>query len=79
MTTSKWFDDLPVLAPEQVAAKLREAGENDAAGALEMTEKCCRHLKNEVLAVQDKSWQQTTHAFGIGPGVAGRRAAFAQQ
>lgn len=38
MTTPNWFDDTPVLGKlpaEQAAAKLREAGENDAAAALE--------------------------------------------
>ena len=72
MTTSTWFNDLPVLGalpPQEAAAKLREVGEVEAATALEAA-------KGEVIRgtafgkrgirwpFGDKAWQHTAHAFG---------------
>ena len=41
MSTTSWFDDIPVigkLPPEQAIEKLREVGEDDVADMLEMTQ-----------------------------------------
>ena len=71
MTTSTWFDDLPVLGalpPEEAAAKLREIGESEAATALEDAEISEGTTKFGGLRMrwpfQDKPWQHTAHAFG---------------
>lgn len=69
MSTSNWFEDLPVigkLPPEQAAAKLREVGEEGAATALEST----AEVPTRTFGVpkwwpfQDRAWQHTAHAFG---------------
>lgn len=68
MSTSSWFDDLPVLGklpPDEAAIKLREIGENEAAATLETAQ-------NEGVTFgpgwwwpfQDRAWQHTAHAFG---------------
>jgi hypothetical protein len=72
MTTSTWFDDLPVigkLPPEKAAAKLREFGESEAADALESVpgaEKGVPTFRGmgRLWPFQDKPWQHTAHAFG---------------
>ncbi len=74
MTTSAWFQDLPVLgalSPEQAAAKLRQVDENEAATALERVE---TGATREAVSfggprgIQwpfgNKPWQHTAHAFG---------------
>jgi hypothetical protein len=73
MTPSAWFDDLPVLghmAPRDAAAKLREAGEDEAATRLEALPHA-RTASEAFAAVgpgwwpfQDRPWQHTAHAFG---------------
>ncbi len=69
MTTSTWFDDLPVLGalpPEEVAPKLRELGEEEAATAVEEVERegvAYRGL-GDWWPFTDKPWQHTAHAFG---------------
>ena len=69
MTTSSWFDDLPVmgrLAPEQAAAKLREMGEAEAAAACETVRATLRPNfgTSKWWPFQDRPWQHTAHAFG---------------
>ena len=71
MTTSTWFDDLPVLGrlpPAEAAAKLRELGESEAADALE-TVKDERDFQtfgalSRFLPFRNRQWQHTAHAFG---------------
>jgi hypothetical protein len=71
MSTSNWFDDLPVvgkLPREQAAAKLRELGEDDAAIALETTGRSATQMFGPTWwPFQDKPWQHTAHAFGYLP------------
>ena len=72
MTTSTWFDDLPVLGalpPEEAAAKLREVGEVEAATELEAARG--EVMRGPVFGKRgirwpfgDKAWQHTAHAFG---------------
>ncbi len=72
MSTSTWFDDLPVvgaLPPEKAAATLRETGEDEVAEALE-------HLyegtspgvslegQKHWLSFLDKPWLYANHVFG---------------
>jgi hypothetical protein len=69
MTTSAWFQDLPVLgalSPEQAAAKLREVDENEAATALERTQEAVSFGGPRGIRwpFSDKPWQHTAHAFG---------------
>jgi hypothetical protein len=68
MSTSKWFDDMPVVGKlplEQAAAKLREVGEDDAAALLETTRGAGPSFaKPKWWPFQDKPWQHTAHAFG---------------
>lgn len=69
MTTSTWFDDLPVLGalpPEEAAAKLREVGESEAATALEAAPKeaIAYGTRKGWWPFADKPWQHTAHAFG---------------
>jgi len=48
MAPSVWFDDLPVLghmAPREAAAKLREAGEDEAAACLEKVPHAGTHVR----------------------------------
>ncbi len=74
MTTSTWFQDMPVLgalSPEEAAAKLRQIGEDEAATMLERVE---RDALQEMVSFSgtrgirwpfgDKPWQHTAHAFG---------------
>ena len=69
MTTSTWFDDLPILGrlpPAEAAAKLREVGENETADAIE-TAKDARDFQTFGLRERlfpDRQWQHTAHAFG---------------
>ena len=70
MTTSTWFDDLPVLGklpPARAATKLREIGEDEVAIALEAAQHA-EHLTyvrhKGWWPFQDKAWQHTAHAFG---------------
>ena len=74
MTGSAWFDDLPVvgkLSPARAAAKLREAGEDEVAAALERRagddEGAARGLLDDLLPLVDKPWQHTAHSFGFLP------------
>src|SRR5262249_37752144 len=68
MTSTKVCDDLPVVAhmsPDQRAAKLRELGEGDAAGApgqdiLGMPS----YSIGDFLPWTEKLWSHTAHAFG---------------
>lgn len=72
MTTSTWFDDLPVLGalpPQEAAAKLREVGEVETAAALEAAPG--EVMRGPVFGRRgirwpfgDKAWQHTAHAFG---------------
>lgn len=69
MSTSTWFDDLPVLGKlpvDQAAAKLREVGEGDAAAALETAREAATGTFGTAKwwPFQDKPWQHTAHAFG---------------
>jgi len=72
MTTSGWFDDLPVLgklSPEQAAARLREVGEDEVAGVMEAAQEQARRGAEtfgllEILGLGDKPWQHTAHTFG---------------
>jgi len=71
VTTSTWFDDLPVLGalpPEEAALRLREIGESEAATALEdaeISEGATRFgRRRSWWPFQDKPWQHTAHAFG---------------
>jgi hypothetical protein len=71
MTTSTWFDDLPVLgalSPQEAAARLREVDENEAAAALEGAEAgeavTFGAPSRSWWPFQDKPWQHTAHAFG---------------
>jgi hypothetical protein len=72
MTTSTWFDDLPVLGalpPEAAAAKLREVGETEAATALETAPgEVKRGTASEKRGFKwpfwNRAWQHTAHAFG---------------
>ena len=69
MTTSDWFDDVPVLgnmAPEQAAAKLHEVGEEEAATAVEGAkgEPATYRGLGDWWPFGDKPWQYTAHAFG---------------
>ncbi len=69
MTTSTWFDDLPVLGalpPQEAAAKLREVGEVEAATALEAAPGKAVTFRGarRWWPFQDKPWQHTAHAFG---------------
>jgi hypothetical protein len=69
MTTSTWFDDLPVLgalSPQEAAAKLREVGEVEAATELEAApgEAVTFRGAKRWWPFQDKPWQHTAHAFG---------------
>ena len=72
MTTSTWFDDLPVLGalpPQEAAAKLREVGEVEAATALEAAPgEVMRGTTFGKRGIKwpfgDKAWQHTAHAFG---------------
>ena len=71
MTTSTWFDDLPVLGalpPQEAAGKLREVGESEAATALEnaTTREAVLYAKGAKpwWPFGDKAWQHTAHAFG---------------
>ena len=70
MTPSSWFDDLPVLGklpPQQAAAKLRELGEDEAAVALESSQRGAAVTFSTGRwwwPFQDKPWQHTAHAFG---------------
>ena len=87
MSTSNWFDDVPVLgkmAPVEAVAKLREIGEGSVADALEGEEKT--GYESQVMSTRDESpwsrvgkvlapraWQHTAHAFGyLAPAVPGR-------
>lgn len=67
---SEWFDDVPVIGkmgPEEVAERLREAGEVKAAAEVEKAQT----LEAASLGGgwkwpwQDKPWQHTSHAFGF--------------
>jgi hypothetical protein len=65
MSASSWFDDVPVLGklpPEQATAKLREAGEEDAAAVLEAGQQGTTRTFG--MPFQDRPWQHTAHAFG---------------
>jgi hypothetical protein len=73
MSPYAWFDDLPVLGqlpPALAAAKLREAGEDDAAARLEEVSRV--RTADQAFAggrpgwwpFQDRPWQHTAHAFG---------------
>ena len=72
MTTSTWFDDLPVLGalpPQEAAAKLREVDEVEAATELEAMR--VEVMRGPVFGRRgirwpfgDKAWQHTAHAFG---------------
>jgi hypothetical protein len=71
MTTSTWFDDLPVLGElpsAQAIEKLRELDEIEAADALEAARNKAtrkwRDKKETWWPFQDKEWQHTAHAFG---------------
>jgi hypothetical protein len=72
MTTSTWFDALPVLGklpPQEAAAKLREVGEIEAAAALEaapseVTRGPVFGKRGIKWPFGDKAWQHTAHAFG---------------
>ena len=71
MTTSTWFDDLPVLGalpPREAADKLREVGESEAATALEnaTTREAVTYAKGGKFRwpFGDRAWQHTAHAFG---------------
>lgn len=69
MSTSDWFDDLPVLgklSPTEAAGKLREVGEDAAAEALEMPPRAMTRSfgVRELWPFKDKPWQHTAHAFG---------------
>jgi hypothetical protein len=76
MTTSEWFDDLPVLGsmdPEQAAAKLQEVGEDETAARIaraaeetlaEETATAYSVPKGRVWPFGDRPWQHTAHTFG---------------
>jgi hypothetical protein len=69
MSASSWFDDVPVLGklpPEQATAKLREAGEEDAAAVLEAGQQGTTRTFGMPSwgPFQDRPWQHTAHAFG---------------
>ncbi len=72
MTTSTWFDDLPVLGalpPQAAAAKLREVGEVEAATALEAAPGAVKRgttpgKRGFKWPFGDRAWQHTAHAFG---------------
>lgn len=67
-----WFSDLPVLGamrPEEAAARLRDAGETQAAEALEGAGAQGAALESYGIGESrwpfgDRSWQHTAHAFG---------------
>lgn len=73
MKPSDWFVDQPVigkLAPEQVAAKLREVGDAEVAHTIEVSS--AKRLRGSPMEYnknwwpfQDKPWQHTSHAFGF--------------
>jgi hypothetical protein len=74
MSSSPWFDDLPVLGallPEETIAKLREVGEDDTADALE--EAVQERQPSAVFGLKgwfsasDKPYLHTAHAFGYIP------------
>ena len=72
MNSSTWFDDLPVLGklpPEDVAAKLRELGEDEAATAMEAAQ--MEETRGATFGPggrrrrsRDKASLHTAHAFG---------------
>lgn len=72
MSTSTWFDDLPVvgaLPPEEAAAKLREVGEDEVAEALEEIQETASQVfgvgtRKHWWSLPNKPWLHTTHAFG---------------
>jgi hypothetical protein len=74
MSSSGWFDDLPVLGrlpPRDAALKLRELGELDAAATLESDQPRAAAFGRETWwwPFQDRAWQHTAHAFGyLAPG-----------
>jgi hypothetical protein len=80
LSASSWFDDLPVLGnlpPTEAVAKLREAGEAEAAAALETAS---QEAGGRVFSLprlrwpfQDKPWQHTAHTFGFLAPVASTR------
>ena len=72
MSTSDWFDDLPVigrLSPAEAAAKLRQLGEDEIADSVEAAQRDARASAHsfglsELLGFGEKPWQYTAHAFG---------------
>ena len=79
MTTSDWFDDVPVVGkmpPAAAAAKLREVGETDLADALEgsaaetvyeaqvMGDKGTSPWRAVNRLFAPRPWQHTAHTFG---------------
>lgn len=69
MKPNEWFDDIPVLGKlpaDQVAIKLREVGEIEAAAAIE--QETTRSLESfgrpKWWPFKDKAWQHTAHTFG---------------
>lgn len=75
MDSSRWFDDVPVvgkMAPEQAAAKLRELGEDELAGAPDDLERAAKRAGSPAATrgfgdwwpFGDKPWQHTAHTFG---------------
>lgn len=69
MSTSDWFDDVPVLgkmAPAQAATKLHELGEEETAGAVREATRGTETFGKfaDWWPFKDKPWQYTAHAFG---------------
>lgn len=80
MSTSKWFDDLPVLGklpPEQAAIKLREVGEYEVADRLKAAQVIADALSGtqgrnpqvfgdygHLWSFQEQPYQHTSHALG---------------
>ncbi len=80
MSTSHWFDDLPVvgaLPPEEAASILREVGEEEVAEALEKAPAIPSHtfgpdIRKHWWSFPDKLWLHTAHAFGyLAPTISG--------
>lgn len=72
MSSEQWFDEVPVLgrqSPQEVAAKLRELGEQEAADLLVESEAA----EAAVFGIGDwfrgkpRAWQYTAHTFGYLP------------
>jgi hypothetical protein len=79
MSTSDWFEDLPVigrLSRAEMTAKLRELGETEVAESIEAAqhdpESALSFSVGELFGLGEKPWQYTAHAFGyLAPAPAG--------